>query len=1244
MLLQRSRLDAATAERPRLAPPWSIVLLCGLVSLGLIAIFPHRDLVQRVYEAPPSLITEAYLTNLLRTDPGNPRLRLMLARSQLQIGEHQRVGQTVAPALQSDDAALRREAAWLLWLAGEQRLGKLDKAGAAYHAQRAELAQRLAALAREDWPEDQLAVIARKALLLGDTTLGLALFERLAAAGEGQRNPWFQEAAREALAYGEYRAAAEFYLLAARRAATPDDQRRLFVDALRALQSGDRLPEALQLAEGELAVQPHLADGREVLILLVEFARAARRPDLADRYARRLLRLSLLEQWRRMEFARTHFGASVRRVALENEELRDGPKLAFDERAYTLGFEAFLDNRKLDDAWKVAASAVRQAPASLVWRERLAKVSEWSGRPRLGLENWLHLARATGREDAWQAVLRLAPGLFDDEALRLALQRELARRPGDPALVGELAELHERLGDPAGALAFLERQYATLRQAWLVERMAEVAERAGDDAQAVAYWRRYAALQAPTPAQAVRMAVLLILRDGGEEALAVLRRSAAQAAPEDQVFWRLTGELARQQDEDAAATDAYRKLIATGQARENDYDVLYALLEVDHPLDAARVAVAAWRKFERLNDLTRALGRWAVAGAWQQTGQLLAELNAAQLRRLRRQPELLRLTAQYHLHGGAHAEARRDIEAALALAPEDVETQQAYLWVMIEAGDGVALRRALAGGEIEWARDSRLHDALGAAYQYLSRPDVALKRYFTPRLAGKRDDFLWLMNYADALETNGEVDRAWRLRQQLLAGERQRAGRRDWLTAPEAVEMRRIARARLAISQRQGDTGLAVLRELLRLDRDGQGRLSENAAVVATAWLQEQQAYQAERGWIWQRFARTTSRPLWGEITVALVEDDRPWIGALLDRHGERLPRYDRINAARRIDDVRLAQTDAFETQADQPDDDPLHLQLSDALLAHGDHAALDVANRQVGTLDEHERGGRWHLALTPRLTLDLSLGSIARDNRDTAVIGVVPGQHYRKARLSWRHADGETRFGAEAHQSFAAFQPLYLEHEQRLDERLRASFALGRELPTAESLALRVAGMRSRAAAGLNYRASLRDQFVVEQAWERYRTQTGTAVGSGRHFLIDYRHAVRIERRDLEASAFWSSHRYKREGVIDDAALLPLQPAGSSASVFEGSYFLPENFRYYGLRLSTDVRFAEQYSRAWRPYASVARTWNSTSGNGYDLGAGIAGNVFGADHLRLGWSLVRGGQNSGGLVRQFELGYRLHY
>lgn len=1247
MLLQRSKLAVTHVERPRLASPYSIALLGVLVVAALVAIYPHQNLVNRIYQAPASQVTASYLDNLLRTDPGNPRLRLMLARSHLQLGAYGKVHDTVAPALASDDDALRTDATILIWEANDAQLAKLP----AGSPERARLLTRLrgelAELAQQELPPDLLPVIARKAFAIGLPALGLNLFERLAA-GSDRSGQWYAEAARTALGHGEYRAAAQFFLIARERSANLATARAHFLDALRALRFGDLAGEAIDLADRTIGQPPSLLDDTQTLAVMVELARAARRPDLADKYARRLLRLALLEQWRRAQLAKTGMDAVLRRVAVQDEELRGSPRLPFDDRIYRLGFDAFLDNKKLDDAWQVAASAVRQAPENLDWRERLAKVSEWTGRPQMALENWLYLAQSSGRDEAWQAVLRLAPGLFDDSALRAALQRELARRPGDRVLIREIVALYERAGDPTGALLFLDRQHAASRQAWLLADMAGLAERSGDDARALRLWKRLLADGRPDTDQIVHIATLLLLNGDNAEAIDLLDTHRQSAGAEETGYWRLAGEVGRKYGRDELALAAYRQATQSRDAVAADFDALHALLLDDYPLDAARVVAAAFRRFGQTAHAVRALATFAAEEAWSEAGRLLGELDARQLDRLRRSPDFLRYSGLYHQHQGRLAAARRDLELALKLAPDDTEVQRTLLWIVIDGNDAVTLRRMLAQIEPAARDNPVLHDTLAAAYQLLSRPDVALKRYLTPQLAHKHDDFLWLMNYADALEQNQEADRAWRLRRHLLAGQRQLADGRTWLTGSPAVPLdvtRRVARARLALHQRQGDPSLAVMRELLRLDRDGERHLSNAARQVAAGWLQDHGEYQAERGWLWQQYARNAMRPLWADITVALVEDDRETLGDLLDRFGESLPRYDRINAARRVDDLRLAQTDAFDTQTDQPDDDPLHLQLTEALLAHSDHLGGTVASRDVGGLGEREIGVLWHLSLSPRLSLDLGLGSIARRNHDTAVIGAAPDETYRSARLNWRHADGETRFGIGQRDSLARYHPLSVEHEQRLDERLRLRIGIGHQLPATDTTALRVAGMKDRAFASLSYRPTLRDRLTVEYAAERYATQTDSKLGDGRHFSVEVAHALRLEPRDLELSVFWSHHGYSRRDAAPDPALLPLLPAGlASVRDLGPNFFVPDSFSYGGIRLSTDSRFAHEYTRAWRPYATVARTWHSALGPGYDLAFGIAGSVFGADHLRLGGTLGRSGLSGGGLVREIGITYRQHY
>jgi hypothetical protein len=458
-------------------------------------------------------------------------------------------------------------------------------------------------------------------------------------------------------------------------------------------------------------------------------------------------------------------------------------------------------------------------------------------------------------------------------------------------------------------------------------------------------------------------------------------------------------------------------------------------------------------------------------------------------------------------------------------------------------------------------------------------------------------------------------------------------------------DVRRVARARLAMTQRQGDPGFAILRELLRLDRDAGMKLSPAARDVALGWLQDRAEYAAARGWLWQQYAKTAARPLWAEITLALADNDREIAGQLLERHGERLPRYDRINAARVVDDVRLAQSDAFDTQTSQHADDALHLQLADALLAHSDHIGGEWVSRDLDTLDEREHAVRWHLAISPRLSLDLALGSIARNNLDTKTIGVTPDETYRSARLVWRHPDGETRLSVAERKSFDTYYPMLVEHEQRIDDRLSLDMAIGVQQTANESLALRVAGMKNSALLGLRYQATQRDRIHLERNWANYEAQTGSKLGSSQSWQLEATHALRIEPRDLTVGIFLSSHDYSRQTGITDRRLLPLLPAGASTAADVGAdFFLPEGFRYHGIRLSTDTRFERDYARAWRPYATVAKTWHSALGFGYDLSAGIAGSVFGGDHLNFGWKMGKSGATTGGLIREIGLTYRLHY
>lgn len=1274
------------------------MLLTAMACGGLWLMYPRQDLEQRLIKSGESELSTAYLHNLLRSDPDNPRLRLLLAQRQISHGDTASAHATLRPALNSSDEALRKEA---LWARSELLQHEYlhapphspDQRQAAYQA----LREHTRMLAQQSWPLERQMQLAALASQLGETDISLALNRQEAPADPREAALFYERSAEEALGRGDYAGCAHLYLSARASTPEPEQAKAYYNAAVTALRSGNQPQAALALAERELGP---LADDPQTLFMLTQLARAAGRPDIAEHYVRRLLHISLQQQasqwatasqqdwtlqqaaWRQAPAAPADSalfddGASLlvhpaQRGALpvaDSKSSPPGPALPFDDKTYTLGYEVFLENRKLEDAWAVANAAVRQSPADMRWRERLAQVSEWTQRPAIALENWLILARQTNQDAAWQAVLRLAPGQFDDGALVQALRHQLRTRPDDLRLMRALVDAQERLGEPEPAIVYL-RQHA--RSATGLELLAQLAERAGQPDLALDSWRQLLSDPAQITAErAVHAAVLALQHrqpDLGLQWLQAVQDRPPASAEGAAELWRLTGELAESRERHQLAIAAYRKLVATQDASIADYDALIRLLQQDHPLEAAGLAQQAWHRHDEARHLIHALTLYASHNAWGEFARALEQLDPApgaarnSLARMRGNPQFLRLVGGYHHNAGRLAQARQYYEEGLKADPQSADMRQALLWLLIDGNDASAIRKLLAVHESAWSADEELHETLAGAYQALSLPQVALTRYLTPHVAAHEGDFLWLMNYADALEQNQEADRAWRLRRHLLSQQWravQQGGarpsraqaRQRWLTEEGLDTTRRIARARLILMHMPGDPAQEVLRELLRLDTDAQGNFSNAAAETAIGWLQEAGEYTAERGFLRHQYARSqarrSNRPLWAEITLALAEDDKAAAGQLLQEFDERLPRYDRINAAVAVGDIRLAQSAAFETQESQPDDNPLHLQLSDNLLSFSDRAGTRLAHRQLGAIDETQIDAQLQLAISPRLTLELDLSRIRRSVTAQGQLREASDEDIAAVLLRWRHKDGETMVRGASRSGYAHTTPLSVEHEQRLDNRLSVRGELGWQLPSEESLALRLGGMKSRVAGHLRYQATRQDRVQLSQWSEQYHLQTGIEVGRGRHTAIEYVHTYRQDTPVWEFGAFWSSHRFeRRHPMLLSPQGLDFQqrflPAGAGPMGID--YFLPENFQFYGVRLSTNMRYEQDYTRALRPYASVSLTRHSLLGMGYDLRVGMAGNVLGPDHLRLGLALGKSGVQSLGLTRILELSYRLHF
>ena len=1229
--------------RPRVIAPRSLAVFTVVVAAVFVLMVPNPTLERRAIESRRGdLLTVSYLANLLRTDPDDPELRFALARQQLARNETDAARATLRPLLDSTDPRLRADSHWRDWLSYREAWSRLPDTSPLRPALHKAMIKRLHELAAEPWPEEMTVRIAADAFALGERQIGTGLIKALARRpGASFDAGWYAESARTVLDAGDYRGAAALYLVARQRATGLAARRQHYLAALHALQAGNLLDEAIATAERELG---DLADDTETLYAVVVLARACNRPDVADRLARRMLRLSLLDQLRRRQLAEAGLDGGLLATAGTAAAAPAGAPgtlgLPFDERIYSLAYDAFLGNRNLADAFRVADSAVRQRPDDLAWRERLAKVAEWHGQPRIALDQWLLLARRDGRREAWEAVLRLAPGLTDDEALVAALEWDARQRPLDLARLSAVVDTYERLGRTRDALAFLQARAGGQAPAAVLEALEQLAERAGEIELAIATLGRLEARLGPDPRRAERLVALLMREGRGREAFAALDRARPRAAGDDKAFWRLHAELAAFIEDNAAARDSLRRVVDFDDATETEFTRYLDLVRAADPAAAGPVAERAWRRFGRIDQLKRVLDLYAEAGREADIARVLGQLTPAQLREAEQDARFLAQRGRHHQLAGRRAAAAADYQQALTLQPEAEGVREALLWMLIDGNDAPTLRSLLARHEDTWAAEESLHDALAAAWQALSRPQRALDRYYTPRLRQHRDDFLWMLAYADALEQNGDTDRAWRLREALLRQERRPAQAEP--TPEQLDQVRRLARLRLARSQNPGDPAHALLRELLRLDRAPDAPLSPAARELVLAWFIDQGQMEGVRGFLWHQYGKSLARPLWAETTAALGNADPREAARLLEQWDERLPRYDRVNLARLAGTPAIAATAAFEAMDLQRDDETSHLQLTEVMLDQADRADLDLAQRQLGSIDETFTGARLDLALAPRLRLAVELGRVSRQIIDRNYFSALPGlEALAIARLDWMHDDGTTRLAIGRRDSYAGYTPVLVEREQRLNRHLSLTATLGRDQPATENAALRVAGLRQQAGLGLTVRLSVRDQLNLRFDDYRYTAQNGLPIGRARQTQLEYAHAFRTELSDLVGSAFASSYDF--EGGVDttDARAIEIKQRLFATTPVDAAALAPSSFNLYGLRLSTNTRHITDYTRALRPIGSVGLLHNSVVGAGYDYSLGLAGSVLGNDHFSALLREDKGGTGTYAKTRQFALHYR---
>ena len=1235
--------------------------LGGIVVLAigaLVLVFPRNDLLTLLRgEADQGNrdLTTAYLRNIIRTEPNDLSLRLLLVEKLLAGGELKEARQILDDALQLGRSSRSGLADWNRWdvawwqtqlgqaidgsndadirLAAAELLARLKRS--------AESASTAAQVFTSIAAADALAAmlgISQPTIRLQIQTMQDALLARLLSLPAATA----QELARGAslaLSAGHLPQASDLFFAARRKTAAPETRLQLLEKGVQALLATGDSRKAWQAALKESLPLP---PGDSAWWYLAQLALGAGEAREAGVALRNVIAITV--------------DPTLLAKTLNAGQLQ-------------LAWDTFAAAGDLNAALLITEAALLAEPQSALWLERKAQMSEWAGKAPQALAAWLELMKRGASARALDNVFRLSPMLYDDDALlaawlTLARQKKLAANE-----VAKIIEVYERMGSVEGALGFIRKLIAgtstgdQVNTAQWLTLEAQLLDRAGrpDEAIAVFEQLRPGGL---ISSDAMRLATLYLKK--GELPLAVRALQAARLAQGgfDQDYWTMLADVAYDAGERAIAEQALDQVIANGKP-----EIYQAERAIRVRTDSNRLAEAlrlAAQLYARFPD-DKIVFAWLDAISAQKNPVGLADLMqgllASHRRTLEASPTFLERRAGLNTRLGNMALAKRDYALALLIKPDNPPLRAAYWWLLVDQRETALLRSEIGRVNAVQRRNAVYSEVLTAAWQLLGEPRQALA-LMQRETNARSNDFLWLMNYADVLDTADRQSAALRVRRHawlVVNRQAQRASARP--ADQEQAKNALLTQLRLAAEFAGGPEKARLWRDLGGLLKTGPTgtepaqiqAAQRQAQELVGAWLLSEGRFDAAQRWLWQQHAARLAVPAYQELAVALAYNDKVALARLLDKtDGQKTPLLgpqDRLSALRalgRRDESASLGTEQALRHAEGLDDEAQRA-LQEDLLATASSAGVRTRTRQDAVLTRQDIKTSAQLALNPKLKLTFDLSNISNRIRDTNVIASVPARD-REARVGvdaitpW----GDLKAQVLVRDALARVNGLYLQLTTRLNSQASLRMEAARNERSEESSAMAVAGTRDRFGVTLNLRANDRFDGQVYLGSNRFRTQTGASLGNSLDAFATGNLYLRRDYPDIRLQSQLRRSVIRATGQPDTSTAF-LFPGGLTPGV---SSFLGPSSTAWSNSIGFGLAQADplsSYSRAWRPWGEIGFETRQTLGERQTqslLRLGIKGTVRGRDQLNLSLDVRPGtGELSGAQgARELRMQYDVYF
>jgi len=896
------------------------------------------------------------------------------------------------------------------------------------------------------------------------------------------------------------------------------------------------------------------------------------------------------------------------------------------ESYYNDSYQVFVGAGNLVRARQVIDNALYWRPSDVRWWERLAQVARWQGDAETSLQAWQKVAELSDSRQAWDEVMALAPAVYNDELVLEAHQKSLRDSPRDADLIEKIARQYELLGRPAEGVSFFRDWHRRYPSRPALRQMMLLSLNQGADLQAVRYARQYMDRYGPQHDMALHASRIQWLHGDRNAAVDNLARDAAGLDYSPQITRQLAVMAAEQGRWDLAQSH-YEQLIA------NDDDTiadLYTYINLIRYRDRDEMVALMSRAWKKLEDPALAVG---VLYALQERGDsigvqvFLDQLSAEQRQKLEQYPQFMQFQAAFQQRNKRHGEARRSLQQALYLAPNDRDSRISWLWLHVAAGNKAILRRSLLAWKEDTRRSSGYWEVCAAAYLVLGDTDEAL-RYQKALLQRSPNDWSRQWQYAQTLISAGRSDEAWPVLRHL------------WSNLPAQVENEQKAEylyMMQALSQyfENGDASLNRANAVAR----SRGQLEEgNKSDWLAQWSLLQTSQELALGWYLRRLQAEGELQAGAALTYASLQNDIDGIARARDQYGPKLSTQEQLDTHLQLDEPAMAAARFASLQEGAPELAGAHPMQEDLLLPFARSSQVNAGLQRIGALDIEEWAFTQYQPVGRFSQFALQFNQRAFSSNDETLL--VIDEDERRAAVLWQY-----RRARYQHALYVGQRSLLENTETMASLDLTATLArewsLGWDyqwhMPADESSLLILGGSRTGSRFALDWNPSSYWQNRLDVADYEYRDLNDQILGDGRIVNIETSWRPWLSRfspgiRVIHTRADFTE---VRQSMGEVRAFIP---AGESTSAIPQDYYQTEAVLMLG---AGDLHIRPHRLQAW---AEIGYSANNLFEDGINGRIGIEGPLIGRDAWKLLFErqLNTGGSNEDSYRAALE--YRIYY